>query len=562
MRVRRLRSGNVQLVFALRAEVRFVRGVALLVLVVILLTFDGQVRAAKTANQTNALGVVNFPVACSPAAQTKFNTAVTLLHSFWYDKAEQTFRGVAAIDPTCVMAYWGVAMTHWTELWGPPDDQDVKVATKAIAQAEKIGAKTDREQRFIAAIAAFYHSYSVTEGTGGAIEYTAVMRALHASYPSDRQVALFYALALISTASPDDKSFSNQRAAGMILEPIFAAEPNDPGAAHYIIHAYDNPTLAPKALHAAMEYAKIAPAVPHALHMPSHTFTDLGLWEDSIASNRASLKAEYQNYPTEHLGSSTFDDFHSTDFLEYAYLQAGRASDARTLARQVGVVHTVPDAPYYAAEYVLTLARGLIERGQWEAAANFSLPGGSVSFTKYPTAAAIVDYVRGLGAARSNNVSGATNELRQLATLMTWAKAQHRGFLIQFVGTEQTSLTGWIARARGQSAAALSQLRTAAAAATRGESPPPLLVWPVQEQLAEMLLELNRPSEALSAFQHSLQDDPNRLQSLRGAAQAALETGDREAALRYYRSIVASCPHADADVAEVVKAREYTQASP
>jgi predicted Zn-dependent protease len=537
-----------------------VRTAALLVLMITSLGLGGQVRAL-TADPTNQLGTVNFPITCSFAAQAKFNRAVTLLHSFWYDKAEQEFRRVAAADPTCAMAYWGVAMTHWTELWGPPDDQDIKVASRAIAQAEKIGAKTDRERKFVAAIAAFYHSYNASTGTGGAAEYAAVMRKLHASYPSDRQVALFYGLALIATASPQDKSFHNQRAAGTILEPIFAAEPNDPGAAHYIIHAYDNPKLAPKALRAAREYAKIAPAVPHALHMPTHTFTDLGLWEDSIASNRASLKAEYQNYPTEHLGSLTFDDFHSTDFLEYAYLQAGRVSDARDLAAQTRAVHTVPDGLYYAAEYTLTLTRGLIERRQWQAAATFSLPGGSVSFTKYPTAAAVVDYVRGLGDARSNKVAAAGAELRKLEVLATWAKVQHSGFLMRFAGMERTSLAGWIARANGQNEAALSQLRTAAAAVTGGESPPPLMVWPVQEQLAEMLLELRRPSEARNAFQQALQENPNRLQSLSGAAEAALETGDQAAALGYYRTIVASCPHADANVPEVVQARKFTLAS-
>ena len=533
------------------------RIVALLVLIVTSMGLSGQVRAV-TAEQPNKLGTVNFLITCSPAAQVKFNTAVTLLHSFWYDKAEQEFRSVAAADPRCAMAYWGVAMTHWTELWGPPDDQDVKIASLAIAQAEKIGAKSDKERRFIAAIAAFFHSYNVTEGTGSAVEYTAVMRSLHASYPGDRQVALFYALALIATASPDDKRFKNQRAAGAILEPIFEAEPNDPGAAHYIIHAYDNPTLASRALRAASEYAKIAPAVPHALHMPSHTFTDLGLWEDAILSNRASLKAEYQNYPTEHLGSSTFDDFHSTDFLEYAYLQAGRLAEARTLAMQVSVVRAVPGSPYAAAEYVLTLTRPLIERQQWQAAAKFSLPGGSVSFTKHPTAAAIVYYVRGLGDARSNKVSAAGRELRQLAALATWAKAQHNRFLVRFTGTEQSSLAGWIARARGQDATALSKLRMAAATVTRGESPPPLLVWPVQEQLAEMLLELHEPAEARSAFQQSLKENPNRLQSLSGAAETALATGDRVAALGYYRSIVASCPQADANVLEVNQARRFT----
>jgi predicted Zn-dependent protease len=517
---------------------------------------------SKSPASTNGLGAVNFPISCSAAAQSKFNTAVLLLHSFWYDKSEQAFRAVAVADPACAMAYWGIAMSRWHELWAPPDKDDVRVAAAAVKQAQKIGAKTDRERRFINAIAAFYHSYNLTNEPASAQVYASAMKSLHAAYPADRQASLFYALALIATAPPEDKKFTNQLAAGAILEPIFAEEPNDPGAAHYLIHAYDDPKLASKALHAAQEYAQIAPAVPHALHMPSHTFTDLGMWEDSIASNRASLAAEYRDYPVERLGSSTFDDFHSTDFLEYAYLQAGRVRDAQRLSAQVAAARPMPSDIYDSLEYVLVLSRSVIEREQWQSAARFQTPIVSFSQTQYPFAAAVIDYVRGIGAARSGDAISASLQLQKLDELSAWAKSASYKRLLTYIQIEHASLSGWIAYARGQNPSAVVELRSAIATASIWEQPPPLFVWPIQEQLGELELLLHRPDQAQLAFQASLKENPNRLRSLDGAARAAVELGDRVTAQKYYAAIISSCPHADAGLVELMRAQEFVSPKP
>jgi predicted Zn-dependent protease len=536
--------------------------IASFICVITSLMSSATVGSGPSPASTNGLGAVNFPISCSAAAQSKFNTAVLLLHSFWYDKSEQAFRAVAVADPACAMAYWGIAMSRWHELWAPPDKDDVRVAVAAVKQAQEIGAKTDRERRFVAAIAAFYHSYNLTNEDASAQAYASVMKSLHAAYPADRQVSLFYALALIATASPDDKKFTNRLAAGAILEPIFAEEPSDPGAAHYIIHAYDDPKLASKALHAAQEYAHIAPAVPHALHMPSHTFTDLGMWEDSIASNRASLAAEYQDYPIERLGSSTFDDFHSTDFLEYAYLQAGRVRDAQRLSAQVADARLMSSDPYDSLEYALVLSRLPIEREQWQSAARLKAPVASFSQTQYPFAAAIFDYVRGIGAARSGDATNASLQLHKLDALAAWANSASVRMLIKYIQIEHTSLSAWIAYARGQNASAVAQLRSAVDTASIWERPPPLFVWPIQEQLGELELLLHRPDQAELAFQASLKENPNRLRSLDGAAQAAAELGDRATAQKYYAAIISSCPHADAALVEVTRAQEFVSHKP
>jgi len=516
-------------------------------------------RSAAVADTSNRLGTVNFPVSCNANAQARFDTGMELLHSFWYDRSEEVFREVAVDDPNCAMAYWGIAMSRWHQLWEWPDANDVKVAAAAIAVAEKIGGKTDRERRFIAAIADFYRGYNPSTDLGGADRYTADMQALHKSYPTDRQVALFYALALIATAPSNDPTFAQNLKAGAILEPIFAAEPNDPAAAHYIIHAYDSPTLAWRALPAAREYARIAPAVPHALHIPSHTFTDLGLWEDSIASNVAALSAEHQDYPnTEALGTAHFDDFHGTKFLEYAYLQAGRERDAAALADKVAASGSVPDTVGDQFEYMLTLSWRLVGLGEWQAANDFSVPPAARSEVTQPVALAILHYVRGLGAVRIDDTAAATAELQKLTQLDDAAQAQNHRFIASYDTIEEDSLKAWIAQAEGHDASAITLLRTAAAQSKQVDSDtPPASVWPLEEQLGTMLSAQHRPADALSAFRQSLKVSPNRLQSLSGAAEAATEIGDRAAALGYYRAILASCPHADADDPAVVQAKSF-----
>jgi hypothetical protein len=274
------------------------------------------------AGDSGKLGKVNFPVSCDPAVQPQFSSAVAMLHSFWYEKAGDTFVGVAEKDSACGMAYWGIAMTHYHPIWEAPGPADLKAGVAAVEKAQLVGAKTQRERDYIAAIETFYKDSDKFDHRTRALAYEKAMEQLQARYPDDREAAVFHALALLATAPPTDKTYVNQRRAGSILEPIFVEQPEHPGVAHYIIHAYDYPPLADRALEAARRYAKIAPDSPHALHMPSHIFTRLGLWDESIDSNLTSAaSAERNNAPG--------NELHAKDYLIYAYLQEGRDSEAK-----------------------------------------------------------------------------------------------------------------------------------------------------------------------------------------------------------------------------------------
>ena len=290
------------------------------------------------AGDPGKLGKVNFPVFCAPAIQAQFSSAVAMLHSFWYEKASDTFAALAEKDPTCGMAYWGIAMTHYHPIWEAPGPADLKAGVAAVEKAKSASAKTQRERDYIAAIETFYKDSDKLDHRTRAMAYEKAMEELQARYPDDREAAVFHALSLLATAPPTDKTYVNQRKAGAILEPIFVQQPEHPGVAHYIIHAYDYPPLAPDALEAARRYAKIAPDSPHALHMPSHIFTRLGLWEESIDSNLASAaSAEKNNAPG--------NELHAKDYLIYAYLQEGRDSEAKNAL--TAVLHGRPDDPQY-----------------------------------------------------------------------------------------------------------------------------------------------------------------------------------------------------------------------
>jgi len=274
------------------------------------------------AGDTARLGKVTFPVSCAPSVQQQFSSAVAMLHSFWYEKARDTFAGVAEKDPTCGMAYWGIAMTYYHPIWQPPGSADLKAGGTFMDKAKLVGAKTQRERDYIAAIETFYKDSDKFDHASRALGYERAMEQVQSRYPDDHEAAIFHALALLATAPPNDETYVNQKRAGAILEPLFAEEPEHPGIAHYIIHAYDYPPLAQRALDAARRYAKIAPDSPHALHMPSHIFTRLGLWQESIDSNLASVASAKKNNAPE-------DELHAKDYLIYAYLQGAQDREAR-----------------------------------------------------------------------------------------------------------------------------------------------------------------------------------------------------------------------------------------
>src|SRR6266567_6044188 len=301
---------------------------------------------------TEELGQVKFLVSCSAAAQGQFNRAVALLHSFWYAEAAKGFSEVIGTDPRCGMGHWGVAMSNYHPVWAPPTPAELQKGLAAVERAKAVGAKTQREQDYIAAIGTFYKDADKLDHRTRALAYEKAMEQLYVRYPQDHEAAIFYALALLGTAQPTDKTYAKQKQAGEILNKVLVYEPEHPGVAHYLIHSFDYPQLAYLALPAARSYAKIAPSAPHALHMPSHIFMRLGLWQDSIQSNIASAAAAQKYVAKAAPGATAFDDMHAEDYLEYAYLQLGRDSEAGSVVEKVSRVDRL-DVPNFAAAYAL-----------------------------------------------------------------------------------------------------------------------------------------------------------------------------------------------------------------
>ncbi len=338
------------------------------------------------SDEGSAVGEVNFVVSCSLPAQQKFNHAVAILHSFWYEEAESAFADVIKTDPSCAMGYWGIAIRNWHPLWYQPTAAELSTGSKAVAAAEALGGRTARERDYVDAISAFYRDSETLDHHTRAVAYEKAMEKVHQRYPDDREAAIFYALSLNATASPSDKTFSNQKKAAQILNEIFTEQPNHPGVAHYLIHSYDSAPLAALGLPAAICYSKIAPSVPHALHMPSHIFTRLGKWQDSIDANRQSLAAA-QDYSLRRWGEGVAWDqsLHGMDYLEYAYLQLRQDHAAKQLVDDVNAFReaTPPTLP---AAYAMAAipARYAVERRDWPLAANLSLPPAAIAWSSFP----------------------------------------------------------------------------------------------------------------------------------------------------------------------------------
>src|SRR5215469_12980813 len=359
---------------------------------------------------------VDFPISCNSAAQKKFNQAVWILHSFWYEEAVKAFADVTAIEPDCAMGYWGVAMSQWYPLWYPPNAAALKAGSEAVDKAVAAKPKTDRERDYIAAIAIFYRDNDKIDHRTRAVAYERAMEQVHSKYPDDREAGVFYSLALLATAPPTDKTYANQKKARVILEQVRAELPNHPGVAHYLIHANDSPALAEDGLTAALCYAGIAPAVPHALHMPSHIFTRLGLWQQSIDANRASSGAALV-YVREELGPDAFDGetVHSPDSLECAYLQTGQDRAAKQVCEELRSFGKAkgPNLPMAYAIAAIP-ARFVVERRDWTEAATLTAPPMPFPWERFAWAEAMISFTRALGSAHTGDVAGAQTEIAKL----------------------------------------------------------------------------------------------------------------------------------------------------
>lgn len=511
------------------------------------------------------LGQVNFRVSCSAAAQKQFNRADALLHSFGYEQADKAFSEVLATDPGCVMAYWGIAMSQNHPLWAPPTPAELKKGLAAVEKARSLTIKTERERDYIAAIEAFYKDHDKIDHPTRTMAYEKAMEQVFARYPDDREAVIFYALSLLGTASSRavDKTFAKQKRAVEILNPIISQEPNHPGVAHYVIHSYDYPQLANLALPAARSYAKIAPSSPHALHMPTHIFTRLGLWQESIQSNLASADAAKRLVAMTHPGSGAFDQLHAIDYLVYAYLQGGQDQKAKQVLDELKTIdkldHNVIAAAY---SFAAAPARYAVERGRWPDAAKLAPYPSSFPWNRFPQAEAITYFARAIGSARSGAPAAARKDVERLEELRQALIASKDPYWPLQVEIQKISAEAWIAKAESRNDDAVKIMRSAAELEDSTEKHPvtPGSIVPARELFGDLLLELGRPAEALKEYEASLQNSPNRLKGLYGAGRAAELAGDKQKASEFYRKLVAVCGMADGELAEISHAKKFLAA--
>jgi predicted Zn-dependent protease len=511
------------------------------------------------------LGRVNFKVSCTPEAQKRFNRAVAWLHSFEYEEAEKAFAEVTAADPRCGMGFWGVAMSNYHPLWTPPTAAELQKGARAAEQARSVGARTQRERDYIAAVGLFYKDADRLDHRARAAAYGEAMGELSRRYPTDREAGVFYALTLIAKgAAAGDKSYASEKEAARILNGVLAREPEHPGVTHYIIHGYDYPALAHMAVPAARNYARIAPSSAHARHMPSHIFTRLGMWQDSIRSNLSS-KAAAEAFAVRNRMNAAWDEqFHAMDYLAYAYLQGAQDARARGVLEELnGIRKSEPESFKVAYAASAIPARYALERRRWDEAARLSLqPGalGNFPWKNFPWAEAHIHFARAVGAARTGDAANARLEVEKLAAIRQALAGARGGYdWAKQAEIARQVAAGWLAHAEGRREESLRLMRAAAELDDATDKHPvtPGALLPAREQLGELLLELKQPAEALREFESSLRDAPNRFNGLYGAARAAALAGDRKRAEGFYRQLLALCGHADTERPELTEAKAF-----
>jgi tetratricopeptide (TPR) repeat protein len=503
------------------------------------------------------VGTVSFATSCSADAQRLFNRTVALLHSFEFGRALDGFAATLKADPSCAMAEWGVALTRWSNPFSPGlrAPAVLQQGRDAVNRARALTPETERERAYIDAVAQLYDRFESVDQRTRILAYRDAMDKVAAANPKDTEAAIFYALAIAAAASPNDKTYAEQLKAGNILEQMIANQPDHPGLAHYIIHSYDVPPLASRALSAARRYAKIAPSAPHALHMPSHTFTRVGSWQESIEANTASAEVAKRE-------GSTAEELHTMDYRTYAYLQTGQNAAARKLLEGLPEVRARfnPDAigsaaPGSAGVFALAAipARYALERGAWADAVKLE---ARPSRYLYPEA--LTHFARALGAARSGDAATARTAIDMLQTIQDQLSQQKEAYWAEQTEIQRRSASAWLALLEGNKEDALAGMRHAAALEDGSEkaavTPGPLA--PSRELLGEMLLQLDRPQEALDEFERTLQREPNRFRTIYGAARAASLAGNALKARSYYELLLKICAGADGQSRpELVEAR-------
>jgi tetratricopeptide (TPR) repeat protein len=458
------------------------------------------------------LGKVSFPISCDPSVQQPFNRAVALLHSFAYGPATKAFRDVAAQDPKCAMAHWGVAMTYFHPVWSPALPPDTFTGgQQEMLEATRLGAATPREQQYIRALGELFKVDPGLKPPQRTLAYEKAMAAVARDNPDDLEAQVFYAVALLSNAAPSDKTHAKQKQAIDILEPLFRSHPDHPGIAHYLIHASDSAELAQRGLPAARKYATIAPSAPHALHMPSHIFTRLGLWDDSIQSNLASEKSAREH-------NDAMGQLHAMDYLVYAYLQTGRAKEAGDVVTRMRAIPDL-DMGDFAIAYAATAMpiRIAVEQARWADASATTEPSGAP-----PSVVAIAVWAKGLGLARTGRPIEAQQQADRLTQIEKQLTASGDTYWSVQTGVLADEVRAWSAQAGGDATKAVTLMRSAAdredALEKRPVTPGPIL--PAREQLGDLLLTQKQPDQALVAFRAALTESPGRAGALKGEATA------------------------------------------
>src|SRR3954465_7801841 len=532
-----------------------------LVVVAVLLTCscfavaDDEAHHHEDLNEAQ-VGTVHFPSSCAPAVQKPVERGVAMLHSFWYEEAEKQFQQIEKDDPQCAIAHWGVAMSLWHQLWNRPDKPVLERGGAELKAGRSLRAPA-RESRCIVALSAFY-AHPSRSYQKRVTAYSKQMAKVSERNPDDHEAAAFYALSLLASEPDHDKANTNRKQAATVLEKLFGEEPNHPGVAHYFIHTYDKPDMAQQGLPAARKYAQLAPAAPHALHMPAHIFARLGLWQDDIASNEASIAAT-QKEAAEHMGGEGHQ-FHAMNFLVYAYLQTGHEQDAQKIIDEVRAMPPMHDMYGMGFDPRMFALSGFpaayeLELHHWNEAARLTPVSGAGDYDQSVTYDA-----RAIGAARSGNLEQARKEIAQLERIQKKLGSNKKKDQGEYdgVGDELVEARAWLAQAEGHNDEAVRLMRSIAdkeegeAEASQG--------IPAHEMIGDMLLESKHPEEALVEYEATLKSDPGRFDALYGAAQAAEQAGKHDQANDYLAKLVKNCEGATSDRAELKHAREVVEA--
>jgi tetratricopeptide (TPR) repeat protein len=540
--------------------------------------FTAYAQSDPQPGDLRGVGKVTFPITCAPDVQSDFERGVALLHSFFYEEARRVFTSIAERDPKCAMAQWGIAMTWWHPIWTPPTPDEMRTGKAAIEKAMSLKAGSDRERGFITALNIYYNTPDTSSGApvgqschgpvgprDRVLAYENAMREVRDKYPGDFEVQAFYAFAVLSTgyATPNDTSLSKQLEAARILENLWRENANHPGVAHYLIHAYDYPQFAQRGLAAAKAYDTIAPWVPHALHMPSHIFTRLGMWDESITANRASAEASRTYAAMRHREATEAEELHALDYMAYSYLQEAQDAEAKKIVDLSAKIRkTNPELDLIAAYALAAIpTRYAFERNDWKMAATLAIPNVP-HWSSFPFMEGLIEYGHALGRAHTGELDGARKAIARMQELRDATKDPKFDYFKSHLDLQMQAAAAWVKAAEGSKNEAVTMLRRAADSEDMlGKHPvSPGAFIPIREQLGSLLLEAGQPKEAQHEFETALKIYPGRFRGLYGAGQAAEKAGNNEDANRYYAKLVTQTSKADGSRNELKHVHEFLSA--